>query len=408
MLKKSIDIAVRKSYGRVLGSLVRELGNIDDAEDALHDAITRALSHWRTSIPENPSAWLLKVARNIWIDRQRRATVHHKWQIQEDVSSPIEQNISYIDDDLLRLVFTCCHPALSSPAKNTLTLRYVLGFTTNEIARAYFTSKSNIEKRLIRAKSKIKNAGILYEVPGPNHLRERLDAVCDVIYLLFNEGYSVLDPQRDIDMCGEAICLARHLARMFRSEKEVHSLLALLLLHHSRIEQRIDENNMFKPLSEQNRTRWNQSEIQEGLTILEHIFLQRKLPGPYQLQAAISAEHCRAKQAEHTRWNEIISLYGYLDRHYPSPVIKLNSAVAMACAGYLNKANSVLIELATEGKLDTHQPYFVARAFVAEKMGNRQDAIKFYKQAVAYAPTEPECEYLQYQLDRLCRLSLVS
>lgn len=403
----TIDLELRRAYGRALGTLVRELGSFDDAEDMLHEAITRALTNWKTTIPENPSAWLIRTARNVWLDQKRRDAVHRLWEAREVVQVVAEPSMSHIEDDLLRLIFTCCHPALSSTAKNTLTLRYVLGFTSDEIARAYLTSKSTVEKRLVRAKSKIKDAGIEYEVPQTKHLLHRLSSVCQVLYLLFNEGYSVLDPQRDIDLCREAIRLARHMARMFRDDDNVHSLLALFLLHHSRISQRVDKEGVFIPLLDQDRTQWNQAEIHEGLALLDRVFLKRKPPGQYQLQAAISAEHCRAIRAEHTQWEEIVSLYDYLDKHYPSPIVTLNRAVSAAYSGDLSSAHSLLCDLDKKGSLAEYPPYFAARAFVDEKLGNLQEAIGFYKLAAENAPTQPERYYLQSQLNRIRRLSVV-
>lgn len=404
----SIEIALRRAYGRALGGLIRELGSIDDAEDMLHEAITRALKSWQTTIPDNPSAWLIRVARNAWIDQKRRETLHRNWQVQEIVPEPVEPSFTYVDDDLLRLVFTCCHSSLSQTAKSTLTLRYVLGFTSEEIARAYLTTKANVEKRLVRAKSKIRDAGIEYEIPQPKHLRERLESVCHVLYLLFNEGYSVLDPDRDIDLCAEAIRLARHMARMFRHDDDVHSLLALFLLHHSRVSQRVDREGVFVPLSEQDRSQWSRAEIDEGLALLDIVFLKRKLPGPYQLQAAISAEHCRARRAEDTRWNEILSLYAYLDAHYPSPVVSLNYAASFGLSGDFPKADALLRDIEAAGKLEDYPPFFALRAYVDEAMGDLQSAIGFYKQAAELAPTLPEQAYLQRQLNRLTKLSLVS
>ncbi len=405
---RMVDIELRRAYGRALGTLTRDVGSLSDAEDVLHEAVTRALSRWPTAMPDNPSAWLIRVARNVWIDQKRRETVHRNWQDSEVLSEFVEPSDTHVDDDLLRLVFTCCHPALSSTAKNTLTLRYVLGFTSDEISRAYLTSKSTVEKRLVRAKSKIKDAGIEYEVPRPKHLQERLASVCEVLYLLFNEGYSVLNPERDIDLCREAIRLTRHVARMFREEETVHSLLALFLLHHSRISQRVNSDGVFMPLSEQDRSQWNHAEIQEGLALLDRVFLKRKLPSAYQLQAAISAEHCRVDNSADTRWDEIVSLYDYLDKHYPSPVITLNRAIAVAYSGNLSAANALLCQVESQVKLTNYPPYFAARAFVDEKLGDLQSAIGFYKQAVASAPTLPERRYLQKQLDRITTLSLVS
>ena len=366
----AIDVTLRRAYGRALATLIRQLGSLDDAEDMLHEAIARALISWEKTVPDNPSAWLVRVARNAWLDQKRKDVVHSKWEGSEVTAESHEDSVNYVDDDLLRLVFACCHSSLSPTAKSALTLRYVLGFTSDEIARAYLTSESTIEKRMVRAKSKIRDAGIEFETPRPSHLRERITSVCQVLYILFNEGYSVLDPQRELDLCAEAIRLTRHLARMFREHDEVHSLLALFLLHHARISQRVNSEGMYIPLHEQDRTQWNQAEIQEGLALLDRVFLKRKLPGSYQLQAAISAEHCRAERAEDTQWSEIVSLYDYLDKHYPSPVIALNRAVAIAFSGNVAGAHSLLCDIEAQGVLADYPPYFVAKAFVDEQRGN--------------------------------------
>lgn len=239
-------------------------------------------------------------------------------------------------------------------------------------------------------------------------MRERLQAVCQVIYLLFNEGYSVYKPEREIDVCEEAIRLSRQVARLFRENKEVQSLLALLLLHYARIDQRIDENGVYVPLSEQDRSHWNREAISEGLAILDRLFLKRQLPGPYQLQAAISAEHCRARSAKDTCWENIYNLYAYLAQHYPSPVVTVNWAVAAAFADKTIQAQYLLDTLNEDGQLRDYQPLLAACGFVAEKRSDLAKAIGFYKQAADHAPTEPERYYLENQVRRLSQLSSVS
>ncbi len=412
MAEAAIDRALRAAYGPALGVLVRLCGDFDKAEDLLQQACLRALSAWSQKVPDHPRAWLVHVARNLWIDELRGRSTHENWRqaaatLAPNAAEP-DNDGAHFDDDLLRLVFTCCHPDLSRTAQSTLTLRYVLGFSAEEIARAYLTSATNVEKRLVRSKKKIRDAGIPYEVPSPAHLRQRLQAVCHVIYLLFNEGYSVCDAARDINVCAEAVRLARQIARMFPDDGEAQCLLALLLLHHARIGERFDTQGSFVPLSEQDRGRWDREQIAEGLAIVDRQFRARRLPGAYQLQAAISAEHCRAPSAEKTRWSEICDLYAYLARRFPSPVVTVNWAVACAFANRLNQAQSLLKEASEDPRLKSYQPLCAAQAYVCEQAGETDQAVDFYTQAAAHAPTVAERRYLENQARRLMAELLVS
>lgn len=398
------NLLLKQSYGKALSILIGLIGDFDAAEDALHSAIERALTGWNKEPPEHPVAWLVRAARNASIDHYRKDQAHHKWvqlthPLIDDATSPMDacDSIS-VDDDFLRLIFICCHPALAHDAQIVLTLRSVLGFEIHEIANALLISESAAKKRLVRVKRKIKATGIQYEIPAAHRLAQRLVAACDVVYLLFNEGYSRPSIPRDIDLCREAIRLARILAEMFCYSQDTQSLLALLLITHGRMQARYDEGGAYVPLDNQNRDKWDWTVIREGLAILDRVFRKRMLPTSYQLQAAISACHCRGSTADVTDWSEIVLLYERLEQIEPTAVIMLNRAIALICTGQMSAGTELLSTLGEEGSLSAYQPYHAARAFAYDRLGDLSNSVKSYRRAIALTESEPERLYLENEL----------
>ncbi|MGP3915033.1 RNA polymerase sigma factor [Nonomuraea sp. 10N515B] len=356
-------------------------------------------------LPHRPGAWLTTTARNRAVDRLRRrtteaaklrevatiASVHDAFGSSEDDSG--------VQDDRLRLIFTCCHPALPLEARVALTLRTLTGMTTAEIARAFLVTEATMAKRLVRAKSKISNAGIPYRVPPAHLLPERTGAVLAVLYLLFNEGYSA-STGADLmrwGLCAEAIRLARLLAPLMPDEPEAYGLVALMLLHHSRRATRVDAAGDLVTLEHQDRTRWNRGEIDEGVAVLETA-LRRDRPGPYQLQAAIAACHATAADAADTDWAQIAELYGQLVRVVPSPVVKLNQAVAVAMADGPAAGLELAETLHASGDLTGYHLLPATRADLLRRLGRRAEAAEAYRQALTLAPTEAERRYLANRL----------
>jgi RNA polymerase sigma-70 factor (ECF subfamily) len=335
----AVDELYRAEWGRIVATLIRMVGDFDVAEEAAQEALAAAIDQWRVSgVPEFPRAWIIQTARHKAIDRIRRAKRFQE-KLEAQVASESSQAIEEpeydgndIPDDRLRLIFTCCHPALALEAQVALTLRALCGLETEEIARAFLVPAATMAQRLVRAKRKIRDAGIPYVIPGTNDMPARLDAVLTVIYLVFNEGYAATrgEPLVRTDLCMEAIRLGR-LVRMLMSPQppaEAIALLALMLLHDSRRDARFDDAGDLILLEEQNRSRWNQQQIAEALPLVEEAL--RGGAGPFALQAAIAALHCQAARAEDTDWPQIVGLYDLLERVQPSPVVSLNRAVAVA------------------------------------------------------------------------------
>jgi RNA polymerase sigma-70 factor, ECF subfamily len=392
--------AFRQEWGKIVASLIRMTGNWDLAEECTQDAFAAALTKWASDgVPDRPGAWLTTTARNRALDRLRRSkTEAVKLQEVAVLSVPEEPAAwgdSGVPDDRLRLMFTCCHPALTLEARVALTLRTLAGLTTAEIGRAFLASEGTMAKRLTRAKHKIRDAGIPYRVPPAHLLPERTTGVLAVLYLLFNEGYSASaggDLMRP-DLTGEAIRLGRLLAALMPDEPEATGLLALMLLQDARSAARLDAAGELVSLEDQDRTRWDTVKIAEGIAVLE-----AALRRPYQLQAAIAACHAEARRADDTDWAQIALLYGELHKFVPSAVVELNRAVAIAMAEGPEAGLALVDELAASGGLSGYYLLPATRADLLRRLNRRPEAAASYRAALNLAPTEPERRYLAKRL----------
>jgi RNA polymerase sigma-70 factor (ECF subfamily) len=405
-VEAAVVAAFRQEWGRVVATLIRLTGDWDLAEECAQDAFARALEHWpRGGIPRRPGAWLTTTARNRALDRLRRsATEAAKLQEVALLPQPDAPDDaaarSGISDDRLRLIFTCCHPALPLEARVALTLRTLVGLTTAEIARALLIPEPTMAKRLVRAKHKIHNAAIPYRVPPAHLLPERTAAVLAVLYLLFNEGYTATagaDLVRQ-GLCEEAIRLARTLAELMPDEPEALGLLALMLLHHARRAARTDDAGDLVTLEEQDRTRWDRGQIDEGVSLLEMALRRGPAPGPYQLQAAIAACHATARNAGDTDWARIAALYGRLARLAPSAVVELNRAVAVAMADGPAAGLELVQALDASGELAGYHLLPATRADLLRRLDRPAEAAAAYRQALALAATDAERRYLTRRL----------
>jgi RNA polymerase sigma-70 factor, ECF subfamily len=393
---------------RVLATLIRLLGDFDAAEEALHDAFRAALEQWpRDGVPSNPRAWLVSAGRFKAIDNLRRRKRFEPLEVHETtLDLAVEDEGAWADqesvqDDRLRLVFTCCHPALSPDAQVALTLREVCGLTTEEIARAFLTPAPTLAQRIVRAKAKIRDARIPYQVPAPAELAERLDAVLRVIYLVFNEGYSASSGESltRADLSAEAIRLGRLLLELL-PEPEVQGLLALMLLHESRRAARSSANGELILLDEQDRSLWNRAFIEEGIALVERAIRSRRI-GPYTLQAAIAAVHAEAPEPAATDWSEIVGLYDVLRRADPSPVIELNRAVAVAMRDGPAAGLQLIDEILRRGELADYRLAHAARAELSRRLGRTADARQAYERALSLTRLEPERRFLEKKLAAL-------
>src|SRR5215472_5200945 len=406
-LSRTIEALYRSESGRVLATLVRLLGDLDLAEEAMHEAFATALESWpQTGIPDKPRPWLISTARFKAIDGMRRRA--HFDGTQKDFALYMEARINEapfddeeIEDDRLRLIFTCCHPALPPEAQVALTLREICGLTTEEIARAFLITPATLAQRIVRAKAKIRETPIPYEAPTPQELPERLDAVLHVVYLVFNEGYSAAAGAEvtRAELTGEAIRLGRLLVEL-QPEAEVIGLLALMLLQESRRAARTSPTGELILLENQDRALWNRGQIAEGLALVEKALKSRRF-GPYTLQAAIAAVHAEAESAAATDWRQIVALYNQLVRIQPSPVVQLNRAVAIAERDGPEAGLAHIDALLEHGELANYYLAHSARAELYRRLGKTAEAKSSYERALALTQQEPERQFLQDRIRQL-------
>ncbi len=406
-----LEQVYREESGRILATLIRLLGDFDLAEEVTQEAFAVALEHWpRNGLPQNPRAWLVSTARNKAIDLLRRRARFEKKQEELQSLSSLEQDLRLnaeeemlrqvtMSDDRLRLIFTCCHPALKMEAHVALTLRTLCGLSTEEIAKAFLVPIPTMAQRLLRAKQKIKDARIPYRVPPPAELAERLSAVMLVVYLVFNEGYNAASGDVLVrrELCAEAIRLGRLICELLPKEPEAKGLLALMLLHDSRRDARTGENGEIRLLEEQDRSQWNQVQIAEGLALVESA-LRTAPPGPYSVQAAVAAVHARAAHADETDWAQIVALYEILLRLQHSPVIELNHAVAVAMARGAEEGLRLLDELDAGGELRGYYLLPAARGDLSRRLNRWDTAAEAYRQALALVNNEAEKRFLAKRL----------
>jgi RNA polymerase sigma-70 factor (ECF subfamily) len=404
---EAVEAVYRSDWGRIVATLIGLIGDFDLAEESAQEAFAAAVDQWRVSgVPEFPRAWIVQTARHKAIDRiRRKARFEEKLEsyaasgLVREVEEP-DYDTSEIPDDRLRLIFTCCHPGLAPEAQVALTLRTLCGLETDEIARAFLVPEATMAQRLVRAKRKIRDAGIPYVVPETNDMAARLEAVLTVIYLVFNEGYSATrgGPLFRTDLCAEAIRLGRLVRSLIKPHPpaEATALVALMLLQDARRNARINEAGDLVVLEEQDRSRWDHGQIAEALPLVEEAF--RSGPSVFALQAGIAALHCQAARAEDTDWRQIVVLYDLLSRMQPSPIVSLNRAVAVAMADGLRQGLALIDELAAGDDLVDYHLLHAARADLLRRLGSRVEAAKSYVQALALVTNDSERRFLEGRL----------
>lgn len=409
-LKSTLEVLFRQESGRILAGLIRMSRSWELAEEALQEAFAVALVRWNESgLPHNPAAWITTTAQRKLIDdarkRQRQRAYDEQLRHEGGSTTSTEEAVQFpCKDERLSLIFTCCHPALSKEAQIALTLRTLGGLTTSEIARAFLVNEPSLAQRIVRAKRKIQEARIPYEIPSANALPDRLFSVRAVLYLIFNEGYSASQGDSLIrrELCAEAIRLARTLCELMPDVPENLGLLALMLLHDSRRETRTDGKGDLVLLEEQDRTLWDHAQIGEGVAYLERALRMRQ-PGSYQLQAAIAALHARAKTPAETDWPQIAALYRELAARQPSATVALNHAVAVAMSEGASKGLQLLDCANANGALDSYHLYHAARADLLRREARREEACEAYRKALELTGNAVEQRYLQYRLTSLCK-----
>ncbi|MER8398804.1 RNA polymerase sigma factor [Mesorhizobium sp. M0306] len=406
-----ISTAISTARPQAMGALLRYFRDLDAAEEAFQDACLRALNNWpKNGPPRDPAAWLIFVGRNSGIDavrkRAKQAPLPEEDQISdlEDAESDVAERLdgAHYRDDILRLLFICCHPDLPATQQIAVALRIVSGLAVKQIARAFLVGESAMEQRITRAKARIADAGVPFETPGAVERSERLAAVAAMVYLIFNEGYSSNSGEASAraPLCEEAIRLARLLLRLFQTEPEIMGLTALLLLQHARSPARFDENGEIVLLEDQDRSLWSRKMIDEGLALVDKALRHRK-PGPYQVQAAIAALHARAEKPEDTDWNEIDLLYGLLEQMQPSPVVTLNRAVAVSKVRGPEAALAMIEPL--EGRLSGYFHFFGLKGGLLMQLGRGEEARVAFDRAIALANTAAEAAHIRMHIDRLMK-----
>lgn len=408
-LEQTIEKTVREEWGRILANLVKTLRDIQLAEDSLQDAVEAAIIHWqKQGLPKSPAGWLVTAARRKAIDRIRRAKTFAQKQSEISYLADLENTacetpeLEIIPDKRLEMIFTCCHPALAEKTQTALTLRTIGGLTTEEIARAFLDSPIAMAQRLVRAKKKIKLAGIPYEIPGADALSERIRGVLAVIYLIFNEGYAASSGPSLVraDLIEEAIRLGRIVGHLMPKETEVSGLLALMLLHDSRRHARQNTDAQMIPLDQQNRAQWDKNKAHEGIALLKKT-LSRQRIGPYQIQASISALHVEARSWAQTDWPQIATLYNLLYSIQPSPVVRINQAMAVSHAISVDAALTMMDEVSETADITSYQAYYIAKSDLMKRAGKSEDAKALLAHAITLASNDIDRAFLQQKLTHL-------